>query len=175
MCCSASASTRRWNHGIKECSRTSGISTIHEIQCSYSWLWKSQLRSLARSSLSTVQGQVKSISPGSPKFLVPALKSGLSPRTYPRIHWNGILYSDLEFFGRREFWKKDFWHSWWCKVGIWLPHRLPCPLPNPTNLNIVQLVDSNGGKHNPYNIQSVEHRIDILEDSDQGRGQHGGR
>ena len=72
--------------------------------------------------------------------------------------------------------------SWWSKVGIWLPHRLPCPLPNPTNLNIVQLVDSNGEivlfveiKHNPYNIQSVEHRIDILEDSDQGRGQLGGR
>jgi hypothetical protein len=58
--------------------------------------------------------------------------------------------------------------------GKWLPH-LTCPLPNSTNLSIVQLVESNGEvfvfseiERNPY-AGNVEHRIDVLEKELMGR------
>lgn len=61
--------------------------------------------------------------------------------------------------------------------GKWLPD-LACPLPIPSNLNIMQVANINGEimvfseiEHNPYNPhRTVEHRIDILQNANSGEG-----
>jgi F-box interacting protein len=84
------------------------------------------------------------------------------------VYVNGVLYC-IAFLEGEDAGKGVVAFS--VEEGKWLTH-LSCPLPNPRNLNIVQLVESDGEialfseiEPNPY-TRSVEHRIDILE----GRG-----
>jgi F-box interacting protein len=92
------------------------------------------------------------------------------------VYLNGVLYC-IAFLEGEDAGKGVVAFS--VKEGKWLTH-LSCPLQNPINLNIVQLVDSDGEialfSEIEHNNRSVEHRIDILEEvvctnlTGQGRG-----
>ena len=79
------------------------------------------------------------------------------------VFFNGILYC-IAFLEGVESGKLGV-VAFSVDVGKWLPH-LSCPLPNSTNLNIVQLVDSSGQLVLFSEIEHeriVEHRIELLE------------
>jgi F-box interacting protein len=92
------------------------------------------------------------------------------------VYLNGVLYC-IAFLEGEDAGKGVVAFS--VEEGKWLTH-LSCPLPNPVNLNIVQLVESDGEialfSEIEHNNRSVEHRIDILEEvvctnlTGQGRG-----